>query len=461
MAEIGLKRFYKREFLIGFLLMVLGVFMPLLLTVESLNIYGSAMEAIRTENSVPLLVASLKLVALNSIRCLPHYLGAFIMVDSFSFTRNNRRVLVLKSLLVVFFIPIVYRLIWMLFGIHYDFGVPALVLIALIALLGRADYTMVHLLKKLLMVSVFIISAQFLDIMPGFPSLAAGRGDMSKEIKYVARFLDAESVVQSMALLFFSLFMLTGILLLMLVRGENNLRTVNELKKQNEQIQMENRLHDLENRTSAEMKNLVHDLKSPLTSAQALVSLVKLSSIARQDTQNILYLEKVESSIERMSDMISEILHENHLTVLTVKELLGAVLSQVSVTGYAAMVQLQDNAPDCHICVNKIRFVRALVNLMENSFHAIDSANGQIVLRAERQTFGSDRIVFLTVQDNGCGIAPEHLDSIWESGFSSRSSHGLGLSFAKQVVTTSDGDIQITSTQGHGTTVVITLPEGD
>ena len=73
-----------------------------------------------------------------------------------------------------------------------------------------------------------------------------------------------------------------------------------------------------------ELRHLVHDLKSPLTSMQALVGVVKLSAGRRGDQTEGEYLERIETMIDRMSSMISEILHEEQRSVVTTQELLDA-----------------------------------------------------------------------------------------------------------------------------------------
>lgn len=460
MEKIEVRRFYKRKFTVGLLLVALGILMPRLFTVMQLHIPRDLITAIREENTVYVMIAALKLVSLNILRCLPHYLGTFIMADSIVLTRGGKELRVEKAAIVLIIIPQVYFLIERLFDIRYDFGVPAFVLIGLLLFLGRADYNLVSLPKKLMMVTMFISAVQFLDVMPALSALPVGRGETSTEIKFTAAFLEAEGVLQSMALLFFVLFMLVGLLLYMLVRDENNLRAVGELKKQNEEMMMETRLRVLENRTYAEMRHLVHDLKSPLTSAQALVSLVKLASEQRGDLQEQMYLQKIESSIERMSGMISEILNENHFTPITTQSLFDAVLADISVSEYASLVEVYNDAPHAVIEVNKIRFVRALVNLIENAFYAVDKQSGRIGLSAVYSNQEQEHYIILRVEDNGRGIPQDVMQQIWESGFSTRSSHGLGLSFVKQVVTSSGGTIHMESRADEGTDVTIVLPEG-
>lgn len=461
MQRLKLKRFDRLNFFCGLALIGVGILMPLFLTVDNLHIWTDLMMGIRRHDSIPMLIAALKLVFLNILRGLPHYLGAFLMAESVIFTLDDRDMNLVKALLVLGGIAGVYELINALFHVRYDFGVPALVLVCMIFLFSHADYHLVSSAKKLIMVALFLCSVQFLDIMPALAPLPVGRGEMSWEIKNVARFLEAESVLQSAAVLFCCLFALMGLVVLMLVRDENNLRAVNELKKQNEQILMDARIKEMENRTFLEMRHLVHDLKSPLTSAQALISLAHVSLSEHQDDSNAALLDKAEHSIDRMSSMISEILNENHRTCLTTKELMDATLSQISVSDCAALVTLQNLAPEQYVSVNKIRFVRALVNLIENAFFAVDKASGQIQLTVRREADDALPVILFTVRDNGCGIDPAVLSSIWESGFSTRNSHGLGLSFVHKVVCDSDGAITVASTPIGGTVFSIVLPESD
>jgi signal transduction histidine kinase len=75
----------------------------------------------------------------------------------------------------------------------------------------------------------------------------------------------------------------------------------------------------------------------------------------------------------------------------------------------------------------------------------------------------------VTVTDNGQGIAPEHLDKIFEAGFSTNSAasskssdhQGLGLHIVKTLVEATGGSIQVESQLAQGTTFTITLPSAD
>ena len=71
----------------------------------------------------------------------------------------------------------------------------------------------------------------------------------------------------------------------------------------------------------------------------------------------------------------------------------------------------------------------------------------------------SSETVVLTVQDEGIGMRPEELDALFQPfhGTFAKGS-GLGLAIVYRIVTDYNGQLQVTSTPGAGTTVAVRLP---
>ena len=452
-------KIHKPTLFIGIALMFFSLFMPSFLTIDTFHITEDLVNSIRTSQPVLLMNVALQLVILNVLRSLGHYCGAFLIAESIIITDKSRFKMLLKALIVCVIIPPVYFIVEQLYDIHYDFGVPALALLCLLTLISQANYNLVSIMKKVLMVTSFIAAMQFLDVMPTLNNLPFGRGETSREVKMIAAFFEIEDTLNFFALVFFLLFFFVGVLLFFLIRDENKLRLISELKEQNERMIMESRMRALENRTTMELRHLVHDLKSPLASAQVLVGVLKVSAQANNKTLE--YFDHIENSIDRMSNMISEILYENHFSLLTTKEIISSVLSQISISQYSSLVQVINNIPEQLLHVNKIRIVRALVNLIENSFYAVDSEKGKIVVALEDHQIDQQQFVKISVSDNGKGMTEEEIESAWISGYSTRDSHGLGLAFVKQVITNAGGTVAIQSTVNTGTTVVLILPKGE
>ena len=138
-----------------------------------------------------------------------------------------------------------------------------------------------------------------------------------------------------------------------------------------------------------------------------------------------------------------------------VQELLDAVMAQISSAEYADLVHTENRAPEAKIRINKIRFSRVLINLVENAAYAVRRPDGKIWIRVE-ETEGAE--IRFQVEDNGTGIPRELLGEIWEKGFSIRSSSGLGLNFVQQVVEQCGGSVELESVEREGTVVTVSLP---
>ncbi|MBA5605236.1 PAS domain-containing protein [Duganella sp. FT3S] len=106
-------------------------------------------------------------------------------------------------------------------------------------------------------------------------------------------------------------------------------------------------------------------------------------------------------------------------------------------------------------------FGQVLINLINNALtHAFEGrADGEIVVGARPLAPDS---VEVTVRDNGCGIAPEHMGRIYDPFFTTKlgkGGSGLGLNIVYNIVYgLLRGRIEVDSTLGQGTRFVLTLP---
>lgn len=74
-------------------------------------------------------------------------------------------------------------------------------------------------------------------------------------------------------------------------------------------------------------------------------------------------------------------------------------------------------------------------------------------------------MVNISISDEGIGIAPEHVDRVFERFYrvdQARSREtggtGLGLAIVRHVATNHGGEVNVRSTEGEGTTFVLSLP---
>jgi signal transduction histidine kinase len=101
---------------------------------------------------------------------------------------------------------------------------------------------------------------------------------------------------------------------------------------------------------------------------------------------------------------------------------------------------------------------RALANILLNAVQASPTDPRIAVSGCLRQS-GSGTSVVVAVRDNGIGIAPDRLASIWEPYVTDKTAGtGLGLAIVKQTVVAHGGTVEAESTLGAGTEIRFVLP---
>ena len=122
------------------------------------------------------------------------------------------------------------------------------------------------------------------------------------------------------------------------------------------------------------------------------------------------------------------------------------------------------------VTANRGNFVSMLINMAQNSRDAI-AGQGRFSIRvsvekvdatkANEQRIRSGEFVRLEVADNGSGVPPDILDTIFEPYVTtkpSRGRYGLGLISVYGFVRQSGGFIEVASQLDHGTTFSIYFP---
>lgn len=111
------------------------------------------------------------------------------------------------------------------------------------------------------------------------------------------------------------------------------------------------------------------------------------------------------------------------------------------------------------VTVNRTRIEQILVNLIVNAVDAIGEQAGTITVAVHPSE--DDKRVVCEVRDTGSGIAPEHLEKIFESFFTTKPEDrgtGLGLPVAREIVQSYGGQLVVDSTIGVGTKFTFDLP---
>jgi len=138
-----------------------------------------------------------------------------------------------------------------------------------------------------------------------------------------------------------------------------------------------------------------------------------------------------------------------------VSDTLAFLQHQPMLHGRVLENQVPSDLPMVRVDANQLSQV--LMNLLLNAAQATPEG-GRITVSAT--PLHSREELQIRVADTGCGIPPEVLPHVFEPFFTTKRGKGtgLGLSISQAYVRSHNGEIQIVSQPGRGTTVTITLP---
>jgi len=202
---------------------------------------------------------------------------------------------------------------------------------------------------------------------------------------------------------------------------------------------------------------VAHELKNPLASIKGLCQLVSRAPESERTQER---LTVVASEIERMQTILDEYLsfsrplEDLRPEKVDLAAIARDVLDVLAGRADAAGVTLQLDGGVTQVNGDSRRLKEALINLVSNAIEATPHG-GNVLLRLR---VGNGEIT-LDVKDSGRGIAPEDLERLGTSFFTTRpNGTGLGVVLAQGVITQHGGTLSYASTVGQGTTATIRLP---
>jgi len=228
---------------------------------------------------------------------------------------------------------------------------------------------------------------------------------------------------------------------------------VSELEHGRQQAVEAERLHAF--RESA--RRVAHEIKNPLTPIRfALARLRGHAPAALQEDVDVIAMES--ERLDRMAKSFAEFgrLPEGPASEVDIGELVRYTARSSVPPGIALDLHIDDNLP--HIFGHNGALAGALSNVLLNAVDA-SPENGRITVTARLVKMGGRDAVKVSVADNGKGIAPETLETIWEPYVTNKpGGTGLGLAIARQAVWAHDGTVTATSALGKGTEIQFTIP---
>ena len=222
------------------------------------------------------------------------------------------------------------------------------------------------------------------------------------------------------------------------------------------------------------LTTLSHDMRTPLNGVMGFADLL-LSNTPTQDTAVRESLTQIKDSGQMLLHLIDEILKLSRATAHSGElELRLVGLSAIISQSVRALQPLADRkklslgwrsalkAGADQVNAHPESILRVVNNLLGNAIK-FTPAGGQIRITLQAGEAGT---VVLSVADNGIGIPPDKLSTLYErftpltqAGTAGEAGTGLGMSIVKQLVEQHHGRIEVTSEPGVGTEFRVILPQ--
>ena len=140
-----------------------------------------------------------------------------------------------------------------------------------------------------------------------------------------------------------------------------------------------------------------------------------------------------------------------------IREVMRLVQGELKNRGVSSRAELADDLP--RVLADRIQLRQVILNLIMNAIEAMVSVSDRArVLRVRSENHGDDGVL-VAVEDSGSGIAPEDMDRIFETFFTTKSEGmGMGLSICRSIVESHGGRISASRANPRGSVFQFFLP---
>jgi signal transduction histidine kinase len=227
------------------------------------------------------------------------------------------------------------------------------------------------------------------------------------------------------------------------------------------------------------LSTLAHEMRTSLTAIKGCSTALLADEIALSPEAQREFLQIIDQECDVLQELVHNLLESSRIDAgqlrlerqpVRLSRLVEAAIRQVAHTPQHRFLVELEELPI--VDADPARIEQVLRNLLDNAVK-YSPQGGMIVVRGElreRASFAETERqgeVVVSVADQGMGIAPEHLNRLFEKFFRVESEvgrrvngTGLGLPIARAIVEAHGGRIWAESKLGQGSTFTFTLPLG-
>jgi two-component system, NtrC family, sensor histidine kinase PilS len=203
-----------------------------------------------------------------------------------------------------------------------------------------------------------------------------------------------------------------------------------------------------------------HEIRNPLAAISGSIELLAKTPHAADEDKALMAI--VVREIERLNDLITELLEyasprprevANVDLALLVSEIVK-VMRQDRTWGAISWTEVLPDRP-LVIAADPAKVRQVVWNLCRNAAEAASTGGARVTARVRLDAAHIE----IEIEDDGPGIAPEHVTKIFDPFFTTRKNGtGLGLATCHAVVAEHGGTLTVASEFGHGARFTVRLP---
>jgi signal transduction histidine kinase len=222
------------------------------------------------------------------------------------------------------------------------------------------------------------------------------------------------------------------------------------------------------------LSDAAHAIRSPLTVTHSYLEIVCADLSEGLTEEQRSFLEIARENAVRLRDLVEDLVDllaldsgiaDVHLAPTDVGRIIDPILQELRPAAERKDLQVTteiiEDLPA--IVVDRKRLRDAIRRLVDNAIRFTPEA-GCVVLRASRE----EGFITIEVIDDGIGIPTDRIDEVFRPfaqrcrrPAEDRESYGLGLPLCRRQVEACGGTLELTSTEGGGTTATISIPIAD
>lgn len=229
-------------------------------------------------------------------------------------------------------------------------------------------------------------------------------------------------------------------------------------------------LADLDRFKNEMLKMASHDLRSPLSLISGYCDMIDLDMGENTPPNVRKYVDVIRRTTTRMDNMLNDLLRVERINSsplelhqpIRILDALKTLTEHMQETAAQKQQVIQTDFHDLPegITADPVMIREAMENLVTNAIKYTPD-KGQITVQA----YAQGKRFYFVVQDNGYGMAKEHLPNLFKSFYRAKqpgtehiTGTGLGLSLVKAVIERHHGEVWVESEMGKGSTFGFWLP---